>query len=153
VVTRRYEFFEYTGPLDEESGEVATDSVGPDDLHGEGLAQVNGVEVDLSTVEVVGKYLGAQMSAFNPEAEVGLAEHLQNGEVGEAYPDRLVVIPGATPFTCTRSGELPDGLVFDEETGILSGTPAAAGEFTFTIEASDTVLPAVAKSYTIAVAA
>ena len=152
VVTRRYEFFEYTGPLDQESGEVATDSVGPDDLHGEGLAQVNGMEIDLSTVEVVGKYLGAQMSAFNPEAEVGLAEHLQNGEVGEAYPDRLVVIPGATPFTCTRSGDLPDGLVFDEETGILSGTPSAPGEFTFTIEASDTVLPAVAKSYTIAVA-
>ena len=81
--------------------------------------------------------LGAQMAAFNPQAEVGLAEHLQNGEVGEAYPDRLVVIPGATPFTCTRSGDLPAGLAFDEVTGILSGTPTAAGEFSFTIEAAD----------------
>jgi hypothetical protein len=152
VVTRRYEFFEYTGPVDEETGEIGTSNVGADDIHGTGLGNVNGIDYDFSTVVVVGKYLGAQMSAFNPEAEVGLAEHLQNGEVGEAYPDRLVVIPGATPFTCTRSGDLPDGLTFNKETGILSGTPSAAGEFTFTIEASDSVLPAVAKSYTIAVA-
>jgi hypothetical protein len=152
VVTRRYEFFEYTGPVDEETGEIGTSNVGPDDIHGDGLGNVNGIDYDFSTIEVVGKYLGAQMAAFNPKAEVGLVEHLQNGEVGEAYPDRLVVIPGATPFTCTRSGDLPDGMAFDEESGILSGTPSAAGEFTFTIEASDTVLPAVAKSYTIAVA-
>jgi hypothetical protein len=150
VVTRRYEFFEYIGPFDEESGEVGTDSVGPDDLHGSGLGEVNGVEVDFSTIEVVGKYLGAQMSAFDPDASVGLAEHLQNGEVGETYPARLVVIPGAAPFTCTRSGELPDGLVFDPESGILSGTPAAAGEFTFTIEADDGT--PVARTYTIVVA-
>lgn len=153
VVTRRYEFFEYTGPFDDETGEIGTDSVGPDGIHGEGIDIVNDIEIDFSTVEVVGKYLGAQMSAFDPDAAVGLVEHLQNGEVGESYPDRLVVIPGATPFTCTRSGDLPDGLVFDEISGILSGTPAAAGEFTFTIEAADSVLPAVAKTYTIAVAA
>jgi hypothetical protein len=152
VVTRRYEFYEYTGPLDEETGEIGTDAVGPDGIHGDGVGNVNGIDYDFSTLEVVGMYLGAQMSAFNPEAEVGLAEHLQNGEVGEAYPDRLVVIPGATPFTCTRSGDLPDGLAFDEESGILSGTPSTAGEFTFTIEASDSGLPAVAKSYTISIA-
>ncbi|MCW1923386.1 putative Ig domain-containing protein [Luteolibacter arcticus] len=152
VVTRRYEFFEYVGPLDAESGEVATDGVGPDGIHGDGVGEVNGVETDFSTIEVVGKFLGSQMSAFNPDAEVGLAEHLQNGEVGEPYPDRLVVIPGATPFSCMRSGDLPDGLAFDEVTGILSGTPVAVGEFSFTIEAADAVLPAVAKTYTIMVA-
>lgn len=38
VVTRRYEFYKYTGPLDAESGEAMADVVDADGLHGEGLS-------------------------------------------------------------------------------------------------------------------
>jgi hypothetical protein len=154
VVTRRYEFYAYTGPIDDESGEVGTDNVGPDGVHGDGTGTVNGVEYDFSTVEVVGDYLGSQMAAFDPEAGVGLVEQLQDGEVGEDYPDRTVVVAGATPFTASQSGVLPEGMGFDDVTGVLSGTPTLEGEYTFTIEATDAVAAEpVAKTYTILVAA
>jgi hypothetical protein len=47
---------------------------------------------------------------------------------------------------------LPDGPSFDDESGIISGTPTAAGEFTFRIEAEDET-DEVTRSYTIVVAA
>jgi hypothetical protein len=63
VVTVRYDFFEYVGPLDPESGEALAEDVGPDDIHGEGiLAGEDGGDIDLSTVVVVGDYIGAQMA-------------------------------------------------------------------------------------------
>jgi hypothetical protein len=153
VVTRRYEFFAYTGPLNPESGEAFADNVGPDDVHGVGSKTIKGVVYDLSTIEVVGKYLGAQMSAFDPDGEVDLTEHLQAGERNMPYPDRTIVIAGSTPFTAVRTGDLPPGLTFDEVSGLLSGTPTADGEFQFTIEASDARTPKVTRTYTLAIAA
>jgi hypothetical protein len=41
VVTRRYEFYKYTGPLDEESGEAMADAVGADGIHGSGMRTYN----------------------------------------------------------------------------------------------------------------
>jgi len=76
VVTRRYEFFEYSGPFDEESGEAKAGRGGADRVHGEGVTLIGGVEVDLSTIEVVGAYRGAQMAAVIADASVGLIDHL-----------------------------------------------------------------------------
>jgi hypothetical protein len=55
------------------------DRVGPDGIHGVGIKTINGVEVDLSTVEVVGEFVGSQMAAFDAEASVGLIDHVQDG--------------------------------------------------------------------------
>lgn len=136
TITRRYEFYEYVGPLDDESGEAKASKVGPDDLHGEGVKEINGVEVDLSTVVVVGKYLGAQMSAFDAGLPLALIDQVPGGEVGVAYPTRTLIIAGEVAFTATGEGALPDGLAFDPQTGELSGTPAEAGEFVFTVTAT-----------------
>jgi hypothetical protein len=152
VVTRRYEFFQYTGPLDEETGEAMGDAVGPDDKHGVGIKEINGVEIDLSAVEVVGDFIGSQMAAVDVDAPVGLIDHLQDGEVGMAYPDRRVVIEGARPFTSTSSGILPLGMDFDPVTGILSGTPLEAGDFSLAIIAEDGLNPAVEKQYSFVIA-
>ncbi len=153
VVTRRYEFYKYKGPLDAVSGEALGENVGPDGIHGDGLAIVNGVEVDLSTLEVVGDYTGAQMAAVDVEAAVALIDHVSEGRVNTDYVARTLVIPGAFPFESVMEGALPAGMVFDETTGILSGTPTESGEFHFSITASDLINPDVSKNYVLLVAA
>lgn len=153
VVTRRYEFFEYTGPFDAESGEAMADNVGPDDLHGEGMKTINGVEVDLSTVEVVGEFKGAQMAAVVVDAAVGLIDHLADGLIDEVYADRSVVLPGNAPFVATSQGDLPPGMNFDEVTGVLSGTPTQSGDFMFSVSVSENAQPPVEKSYLLQIAA
>lgn len=149
VVTRRYEFFKYIGPIDAETGEAMADSVGPDGIHGKGTKSINGVDVDLSTIEVVGDYTGAQMSAVDVDAKVGLIDHVQGAELFVDYPGRTVVVSGASPFTATISGVLPAGMDLDPVTGVLSGLPTEVGTFTFTVEASDATTASISKTYTL----
>lgn len=165
VITRRYEFYKYIGPKDAESGEAMADQVGPDGIHGAGTVTYNDhidpdtgewvtVTVDLSTVEVVGDFFGAQMSGFDVAPVLGLIDHIPDGELGVAYADRTVVVPGAaTPFHATTSGSLPNGTMLDEFTGIFSGTPLTAGVFTFTVDAKDLFTDAVlaSKQYTVTI--
>lgn len=153
VVTRRYEFYKYVGPLDEESGEAMGSSVDPDGIHGSGTKIINGMEVDLSTVEVVGEYTGAQMAAVDVDAPVGLIDHVSEGEVGVDFADRRLVIEGTWPAYCAIDGALPAGMSFNEVNGILSGTPEESGEFIFTVTATDTLNPDVSKTYTLRIAA
>jgi hypothetical protein len=152
VITRRYEFYRYVGPLDAETGEALADRVGPDGLHGLGVKTIHGVEVDFSTVVVVGAFYGAQMSALDVHAPVGLIEQVQDGVVNEPYPTRTVVIAGAAPFTATQSGALPIGISFDPVSGQLSGTPDEAGVFSFAVEAQAGTDPVVRRNYTLTVA-
>ncbi len=52
-----------------------------------------------------------------------------------------------TPYTfALTSGSLPGGLSLSPATGQISGTPNAAGTFTFTIQATDSDVPAQSKS-------
>lgn len=153
VVTRRYEFYEYVGPVDEENGEAKAGKVGPDGIHGRGIKTINDVEVDLSTVVIVGDYKGAQMAAVDVEAAVGLIEHVGEGCVDEPYVARRIIVEGSQPFVSERLGALPAGMDFDEVTGILSGTPTQSGEFQFKVMATDNVNPEVSQNYTLVIAA
>jgi len=114
VVTRRYEFYEYVGLLDPDTGEAMAQAVGPDGIHG---ASTN------ADLVVVGRYLGAQMSAYAAAPQLGLIDHLPDGSLNTPYPTRSVVIAGDTNFTVTTSGALPDGMAFDPPTGQVYGTP------------------------------
>lgn len=163
VVTRRYEFYKYTGPFDAESHEAMADQVGPDGIHGVGTVTYNDhfdpasgesitVTVDLSTIAVVGDFVGAQMSGFDAAPALGLIDHIPDGELGVAYAPRTVVVPGGAAFTASVSGgALPGGTAFDPLTGVFSGTPTTPGVFTFTVEASDTTEAFVSKSYTVTI--
>jgi hypothetical protein len=103
VITRRYDFYRYIGPIDAETGEAMADAVGPDGIHGvgevtyadhfdPGSGEWVKITVDLSTVEVVGDYLGAQMAGFDAAAQIGLIDHLQDGEINVPYVERTIVV-------------------------------------------------------------
>jgi hypothetical protein len=147
VITRRYDFYKYLGPLDAETGEALADRVGPDGIHGVGIKNIDGVDVDLSTVEVVGDYIGAQMAGFDPAGQIGLIDHLQDGEVNLPYVERTIVVGGTPPITTTRTGALPDGMAFNEASGVLSGTPTVTGTFTFSIHSADANAGDVTSTY------
>ena len=151
VITRRYDFYKYVGPIDAETGEAMCDSVGPDGIHGVGIKTINGVEVDLSTVVVVGDYVGAQMAGFDAAGQIGLIDHLQDGEINVPYVDRTVVIGGTAPIVTTTSGDLPAGMTFDVITGVLSGTPTVSGLFTFTVHSTDANNGDVTKTYSLTI--
>ncbi len=162
VVTRRYEFYKYTGPLDEESGEAMADAVGADGLHGSGMRTYNHhmvggewvtVTEDMATKVVIGDFTGSQMAAVDVDAPVGLIDHVGEGRINTAFAARTVVVEGALPFSSLLEGVLPAGMTFDEVTGVLEGTPTVSGSFQFKITASDGLSPDVSKNYTLLIAA
>jgi hypothetical protein len=162
VVTRRYEFYKYTGPLDAESGEAMADAVDADGLHGTGMRTYNHhlaggewvtVTEDMATYEITGDFTGSQMAAVDVDAPVGLIDHVGDGRINAAFAARTVVIEGGSPFTSVVEGTLPAGMTFDEVTGVLEGTPTVSGSFQFKITASDSINPDVSKNYTLIIAA
>ena len=155
VVTRRYEYYAYVGPYaDWDTHEALAQTVAVDGIHGVGTyVDQNGNTNDLSTVLVVGKFLGAQMSAMAASAPIGLIDHLPDSEVGAAYPTRSVVIAGDTNFVATSSGTLPAGMAFDPAFGQVYGTPYESGVFTITVTATASNNPVLTKAYPFMVAA
>ena len=162
IITRRYEFYKYVGPIDAETGEAMATAVAPDGIHGLGsvtfadhfdpaLGEWVLTTVDLTTVVVVGDFVGAQMSGFDVAPALGLIDHIPDGELNIAYADRTVVVAGGAAFLISTSGALPDGTQLDPLTGIFSGTPLVPGIFTFTVNASDTSGANVSKSYTVTI--
>ena len=62
---------------------------------------------------------------------------LPDGKVGEAYSQTLTA-NGTTPIKWSISGgALPESLNLNEITGVISGTPTAAGTATFTVKATN----------------
>jgi uncharacterized repeat protein (TIGR02543 family) len=80
---------------------------------------------------------------------------LLNGEAGTAYSQPLsATSPYGLPVTWSLiSGALPYGLTLDTGTGVVSGTPTAAGTYNFTIQASNGYAVPATKLLSITIAA
>ena len=84
-------------------------------------------------------------TVFNPSP-------LPDGEVGVIYSQALEAVGGAPPYSWSITGALPSGLTVSA-TGLIGGTPAAAGTFTFTARVTDSHSASATKALIITVAA
>jgi hypothetical protein len=79
---------------------------------------------------------------------------LPAGTVGSAYSQTLAASGGAAPYSWSvTAGSLPAGLALAGSTGVLSGTPSAPGNSSFTIRVSDSGAGTATKQFTLAIAA
>ena len=72
-----------------------------------------------------------------PSLALSTAPGTGAGTYGQAYSGALQATGGTAPYTWTRaSGSLPAGLVLNSD-GTITGTPTAAGSYTFTADVTD----------------
>ena len=77
--------------------------------------------------------------------------NLPNGVVGTAYGATLSASGGTQPYSWTlSSGQLPTGLSLSSS-GSVSGTPTAAGTYSFGIRVRDYLGVTASRSYTVAI--
>jgi Putative Ig domain len=77
----------------------------------------------------------------NPAITTALGA-LAGGQVGSTYNVTVVTSGGVSPYTWTvKSGNLPTGLTLGASSGAISGTPTASGNFTFTLQVTDSGSP------------
>lgn len=80
---------------------------------------------------------------------------LPGGTQGQVYSGLVGADGGVAPYTwAVTSGSLPPGLTLDAFSGTLSGTPTAAGTYTFAVTATDSSAAAQAgtASFTVTIA-
>lgn len=83
-----------------------------------------------------GRSGSAEVTVLAPAPVITTAA-LSDGTVGVAYSETLAADGGdGTMNWAVVAGALPDGLVLDAATGEIAGTPALAGTFAFTVEAT-----------------
>jgi len=89
----------------------------------------------------VTNYNSDTVSVIAIEVPATLSGHAPVGVVGEFYSHSFTVTGRPEPVVTVTAGQLPEGLTLTSQ-GMLSGTPTVAGEYRFTVTASNGVGPA-----------
>ncbi len=84
---------------------------------------------------------------------ISTAATLPGATAGTAYSQPLTAAGGLPPYQWTIvKGALPAGLALNASSGIISGTPTKGGNFTITVQVTDSTPINVSQSFTLAVA-
>jgi Putative Ig domain/Ig-like domain from next to BRCA1 gene len=84
--------------------------------------------------------VGVSVSSSAPPTAplVILTTTIPYGTRNAAYSQQLSAQGGSVPYQwAVTSGALPSGLLLNSNTGLISGTPAVSGTFTFTVTVTD----------------
>jgi len=77
------------------------------------------------------------------EALIITTVNMADGVEQTAYNATVLALGGTPPYTWSiAGGKLPDGLMIDTASGVISGTPTKKGNYNFTIRVSDNATPA-----------
>lgn len=90
-----------------------------------------------SPTQTVQKVLSLTINSAPPVLSITTTS-LPGGNVGQAYSQPVVATGGTLPLTwAIVVGTLPQNLSLNPSTGVISGTPTATGNSSFTIQVSD----------------
>lgn len=81
---------------------------------------------------------------------ISTARQLPNAALSQSYTETLVAAGGVPPYTWSATG-LPTGLTLNSSTGVISGTPTAAGTFGIAITVQDSTLSQFSDRFTLVV--
>jgi uncharacterized protein (TIGR03437 family) len=104
------------------------------------------------TLTIAGQTYTISQNALNPAAlAITSPATLASGNVGSSYSVTLSATGGTTPYTWSLAGSLPPGLTFNQSLATISGTPTAAGTYSFTGTVTDAAAAQQSQSFTIAI--
>lgn len=109
------------------------------------------VEIVVTTKLTVGEIADSMTFDWRIAEAPTLGGYPDDGVVGEPYTYSFEMTGDPVPTLAVSSGVLPGGLELSAD-GVLSGTPAQAGTFEFTLTASTGVLPEVTDTFVMNVA-